>query len=133
MTTVQWIALAIGVLLLATRFPALIWPAPYRERVLALLGRSGPGSIRAIGAFLWVLVVTVVVLVLRTLTLLQGVLLVLAVLFAAAGAVALTHPDGYRRFSESFLTRTPDWALRAGAAVGVALGGWIVYLSLTGA
>ncbi|MEW6268268.1 MAG: hypothetical protein AB1689_03100 [Thermodesulfobacteriota bacterium] len=133
MRTTEWIALAIGVLLLATRFPALVWPSPYRERVLAILGRSGPGPIRALGAFLWVLVVTVVVLVLRTLTLLQGVLLVLAILLAATGAVALTHPEGYRRFSESLLARTPDWALRLGAAVGVALGAWLVYLSLTGA
>ncbi|HEY8514413.1 MAG TPA: hypothetical protein VIS07_02755 [Candidatus Binatia bacterium] len=131
MTTIEWIALAIGVLLLATRIPALLWPSPYRTRVLAILERSGPGLIRALGAFLWVLVVTVVVLVLRTLTLLQGVLLVLAILFAAAGAVALTHPDGYRRMSERLLGGMPDWGLRLGALVGVGLGSWLVYLSLT--
>ena len=34
MTTMQWIALSIGILLLATRLPALIWPGPYRRKVL---------------------------------------------------------------------------------------------------
>ena len=133
MTTIQWIALSIGVLLLATRLPALIWPGPYRRTVLDLLQGSGPTLIRALGAFLWVLVVTVVVLLMRTLTLLQSVLLVMAILFAAAGAVAITHPDGYRRFSESMLSGMPDWALRAASLVGVALGAWLVYLALTGA
>ena len=133
MTTMQWIALSIGVLLLATRVPALIWPGPYRRIVLDLLQGSGRTLIRALGAFLLVLVVTVAVLLMRTLTLLQGVLLVLAIVFAGAGAVAITQPDGYRRFSERLLARLPDWALRCGAAVGVALGGWLVYLSLTGA
>mgnify|MGYP000030864129 CR=1 FL=1 len=132
MTTMQWIALSIGVLVLATRLPALIWPGPYRRTVLDILQGSGPNAIRALGGFLWVLVVTVVVLVMRTLTLLQGVLLVLAIAFAAAGAVAITHPEGYRRFSTSLLTRMPDWALRLAAAVGVVLGSWLVYLSLTG-
>jgi uncharacterized protein YjeT (DUF2065 family) len=132
MTTMQWIALSIGVLVLATRLPAVIWPSSYRRTVLDLLHDSSPNVIRALGGFLWVLVVTVVVLVLRTLTVLQGVLLVLAIAFAAGGTVAVTHPEGYRRFSSGLLTRMPDWALRSAALVGVALGGWLVYLSLTG-
>jgi hypothetical protein len=131
MTTMQWIAFAIGVLLLATRLPALIWPGPYRRTVLDLLQASGPTLIRALGAFLLVLVVTLAVLLMRTLSLLQGVLLVLAIAFAGAGAVAISQPDGYRRFTEQLLVRLPDWALRTAAAVGVALGGWLVYLSLT--
>ena len=132
MTTMQWIALSIGVLLLATRLPALVWPERYRRTVLDILHATGPGMIRVLGGFLWLLVVTVVALVMRTLTLLQGVLLVLAIAFAAAGAVAITYPEGYRRFSTGLLTRMPDWALRCAAAVGVALGSWLAYLSLTG-
>jgi hypothetical protein len=133
MTTMQWIALAIGLLLLVTRAPAVLWPGPYRRTALDLLQGSGRTVIRLLGVFLWVLVVTVVVLLLRTLTLLQGVLLILAVLFAAAGAVAVAQPDGYRLFSERMLARLPDWALRCAALVGVALGGWLVYLSLKSA
>lgn len=133
MTTMQWIALSLGILLLATRLPALIWPGPYRRKVLDVLQRSGPTLIRGLGVFLWLLVVTVVVLVMRTLTLLQGVLLVLAILFAAGGTIAIGHPDGYRRMGETVLSRMPDWALRVAALVGIALGGWLVYLSLTGA
>lgn len=132
MTTIQWIALSIGVLLLVTRLPALIWPGPYRRTLLDILQGSGPGLIRALGAFLWVLVITVVVLLMRTLTLLQSVLLVMAILFAAAGAIALTHPDGYRRLAETVLSRTPDLAMRALSLVGIALGGWLVYLATTG-
>ena len=130
MTTMQWIAFTIGLLLLATRLPALIWPGPYRRTVLDILQRSGRTLIRALGAFLLLLVLTIAALLLRTLTLLQGVLLLLAILCAGAGAVAITQPDGYRLFSERLLARLPDWALRCAAAFGVALGGWLVYLSL---
>lgn len=133
MTTMEWIGLIIGVLVLATRLPAVVWPGAYRERVLGIMARSGPGLVRAIGAFLWVLVIAVVVQVVRMLTLLQAVLLVLSVLFAAFGTLALVSPDGYRRFSESFLGGLPEWAIRLGGVVGVALGSWLVYLSLTGA
>jgi hypothetical protein len=132
MTTTQWIAFSIGVLLLVTRLPALIWPGPYRRKALDILQGSGSGLIRALGAFFWVLVVTVIVLVMRTLTLLQSVLLVLAVLLAAAGAVALMHPEGYRQLSTRLLSGSPEWALRLAAVVGVALGGWLVYLSVRG-
>ena len=43
----------------------------------------------------------------RTLTLLQGALLVLAILFAAGGTIAIGHPDGYRRMGETVLRACP--------------------------
>jgi hypothetical protein len=57
----------------------------------------------------------------------------LAIAFAGAGAVALTHPDGDRLLSERLLARSPDWALRCAAAVGVARGAWLVDPSSTSA
>jgi len=133
MTTMQWIGCAIGALVVLTRLPAVLWPGPYRKVLLDAFARSGTGRVRALGAFLWLLAVTVVVLEMRLLTLLQSVLLVLAVLFAAGGTMALANPDGYRRLTESTLGRMPDWALRCAAAGGVAFGAWLLYLSLTGA
>jgi len=130
MSAMQWIGLLIGLLVLATRLPAVIWPGPYRERVRSFLLKSGPGTVRALGAFLWVVVVAIVVLVVGRLSLLEAVLLILSLLFAASGAIALFAPDAYRRSSEAFLSRLPDWALRAAGVVGVALGVWIVVLSL---
>jgi hypothetical protein len=132
MSTMQWIGVTIGGLILLTRLPAIIWPGPYRERIRGILEGSGPTGIRSVGAFLWVLVVAVVVLVLDQLSLLEGVLLILAVLFAAAGAVALFAPADYRRFAVGVLGRTPDWAARVGGVVGVALGAWIMFLSWRG-
>src|SRR5258708_2177859 len=99
MTTMQWIAFSIGLLLLATRLPALIWPGPYRRTVLDILQGSGRTLIRALGGFLLLLVVTVVVLLLRTLTLLQAL--------ALRGAVR----HGVRRGA----LRRPTRVLRAGA------------------
>jgi uncharacterized protein YjeT (DUF2065 family) len=130
MSGMQRIGLVIGLLVLATRLPAVIWPGPYRQRMRGFLLQSGPGVVRAHGAFLWAVVAAIVVLVLDRLSLLEAVLLILSLIFAATGAIALFAPDGYRRFGEAFLAEFPDWAFRAAGLVGVALGTWIIVLSL---
>jgi hypothetical protein len=132
MSTTQWIGVTIGLLILAARLPAVIWPGAYRDGLRAFLEGSGPGAIRALGAFLWAVVVTIVVLVLGRLSLLEAVLLVVAVLSTAAGAIAVFAPDRYQQFSVGLLGRMPDWAARLGGLLGVALGAWILVLSWRG-
>jgi uncharacterized protein YjeT (DUF2065 family) len=73
----------------------------------------------------------IVVLIVQTLALQQAVMLVLAVLLAGSGLVAALFPDAYRRFSSELLRRLSPVLIRVGSAVGVALGLWIVYLSLS--
>jgi hypothetical protein len=130
MTTLQWIGVTLGLLVIGTRLPGVLWPEAWtaivRTRLLA-----EPRRIRVLGAFLLLSALVIVVLIVQTLALQQAVMLVLAVLLAGSGIVATLFPDAYRRFSSELLRRLSPVLIRVGSAVGVALGLWIVYLSLS--
>lgn len=130
MTTMQWIGLSVGLLVVLVRFPGIFWPEAYRARVLAVLD-GYPSVVRAIGALLWPLAVTILVLVARTLTILQVVMLVIAVLFVVLGVVIVFFPEGFRKLAETTLKGLPLAAVRVTCAFAVGFGLWIVYLSLS--
>jgi len=130
MTTLQRIGLAVGILIALGRFPAIIWPEAYvRGMRSAVLGR--PRVVRALGALLLALAGTIVALVAATLTLFQGVMLVVAVLLVAGSVAMLAFTEGYRALAERMLAALPDVAVRLGGVLGVALGVWIVVLALS--
>jgi uncharacterized protein YjeT (DUF2065 family) len=130
MTTMQWIGLAVGALIVLLRFPGIAWPDAYKRFALGVLERT-PHVARAIGAVLWVIAISILVLVAGTLTMLQVVMLVVAVLFVIVGVVLVLFPDAYRAFAQRTLNWLPLVGVRIACGVAVALGFWIVYLSLS--
>ena len=132
MTTMQAIGLAVGLLVILTRLPAVIWPERYRERLRAIVARGGPPLIRGLGGFFWIVALAIVVIVLGTLPLLESVMLVLAVFLIASGAVSVFFPEAFQNFADKVWSRMPPWGIRAGSALGVALGAWIVFMSFAG-
>lgn len=130
MTTMAKLGLGIGLLIALVRFPAIIWPASYVRSVRSLI-LDKPSVVRALGALLLFFAVTIVTLVAKTLTLFQAVLLIVAVFFVAGGMAMLVFTDGYRAFAERIITVLPDVAVRLAGVLGVALGIWIVVLSLS--
>ena len=129
MTSMQWIGLIVGALVLLSRLPGVFWPERWVAAVHALLAR--PAAVRTLGIVLLVLASVVVVLLTNTLTFFQTVMLVVAVACVGGGIVTLLFPEAYRSFSVRLLAATPLPMVRVTTALGSALGVWIIYLSLT--
>jgi len=130
MTTMEKLGLGIGLLIALVRLPAVFWPTAYVRTVRSVVLEQ-PFVVRALGALLLLFAATIVVLVAQTLTLFQALMLVIAVLFVAGGMAMLAFTEGYRAFAERIAGALPDVAVRLAGVVGVALGIWIVVLSLS--
>lgn len=130
MTLMERLGLGIGLAIVLLRLPAIFWPAGYVRAVRATV-IDKPLVTRAVGALLLGCAVTIVALVAQTLTLFQAVMLIVAVLFVAGGFAMLAFTDGYRAFAERVLAALPHVGVRVAGALGVALGLWIVVLSLS--
>ena len=90
-----------------------------------------PMVIRALGALLLLFAVTIVGLVAQTLTLFQAVMLIVAVLFVVGGMAMVAFTETYRAFTERIVAAMPEIGVRLAGVLGVALGIWIVVLSLS--
>jgi hypothetical protein len=130
MTTMEKIGLGIGTLIVLLRLPAIVWPEAYVRGIRSMILEK-PLVVRTLGALLLLVAATIVALVAETLTLFQAVMLVVAVLLFGGGMAMLMFTDGYRAFSERVIGALPDAGVRLGGVVGVALGIWIVVLSLS--
>lgn len=130
MTTMEKIGLGIGLFIALARFPAIVWPDAYVRGMRSMILEK-PLVVRALGAVLLLFAGTIVALVVQTLTLFQAVMLVVAILFVGGGTAMLVFTDGYRAFAERLVGALPGLAVRLGGVVGVALGVWIVVLSLS--
>jgi hypothetical protein len=129
MTSMQWIGLIVGAMVLLSRLPGVIWPGPWVRQVRALVAR--PAAVRTLGVVLLVLAAVVVVLLPHTLSFFQTVMLVVAVVCVGGGIVTLFFPDAYRALTDRVLSAMPLPVVRVAAGLGSALGVWIIYLSLT--
>ena len=101
MTPLQWIGLALGLLIVVTRVPLLIWPEPILGWWLTTLARNPRVILRSWGAFLGLLALAIGLTLTSPLSVLEQVMAVLAVLFvpvALAIAVLRKWQDD-RRFN----------------------------------
>ena len=130
MTTMEKIGLGLGIFIALLRFPAIIWPDAY-VRVVRTAILERPFVVRALGALLLLVAGVLVALVAQTLTLFQAVMLVVAVLAVAGGMAMLVFTDGYRMLAERVIGAMPGVGVRLGGVIGVALGIWIIVLSLS--
>jgi hypothetical protein len=129
MTTLQWIGLMLGVLIVLTRLPMVIWPEAARRFLLRLLDRGGPRIMRGMGVFFWIVAAAILLTVLPPWSLLEQVMLALAALFSVGGVAWVLFPGACRQFAEQILDDAP--LIRAAATVAVALGAWLISLSLS--
>lgn len=130
LSIMQWMALVIGGLLIATRLPGLLFPKAYRKAAL-FAARGRPLVLRVAGAFLWIVALMILAVIVDTLPPLHSALLVIAVIFVAGGALILFFPEPYQRVAEKVLVVIPTFALRLISLVVVLLGFAIVTLSLS--
>jgi hypothetical protein len=126
MTALQWIGLGVGLLIVVTRLPMVIWPGPIGDRISALFELTL--VLTSVGVCLWVLAFAIALNVARPLSLLEGVMLVLAMLTAANGAVFLFHPAAVPGLAKQ-LSGEPLY-MRVSAGVSVIFGCWLITLSL---
>jgi len=124
------IGLGLGIFIALLRFPAIIWPDAY-VRVVRSAILERPFVVRALGALLLLVAGVLVALVAQTLTVFQAVMLVVAVLAVAGGMAMLVFTDGYRMLAERVIGAMPGAGVRLGGVIGVALGIWIIVLSLS--
>lgn len=130
MTTLQWVGLILGLLVIAIRLPGILWPRPYMDKALGII-EAGPTTLRVLGAVLWGFAVVIVALLAKTLSVLQIVLLVMAVLFVLGGGMIVLTPEVYQRFARRIAEGMPDPVIRLVCLVAVVFGSWLVYLSVT--
>ena len=130
MTMMEKIGLGLGIFIALLRFPAIIWPDAY-VRVVRSAILERPFVVRALGALLLLVAGVLVALVAQTLTVFQAVMLVVAVLAVAGGMAMLVFTDGYRMLAERVIGAMPGAGVRLGGVIGVALGIWIIVLSLS--
>lgn len=130
MTTMEKLGLGIGILIALLRLPAIFWPAAYARAVRTLILEKA-FVVRLLGALLLLIAATIIVLVAQTLTLFQTVMLIVAILFVASAMAMLVFTDRYRAFGDRVVGGLGDVGVRIGGLIGVAVGIWIVVLSLS--
>lgn len=130
MTTMQKLGLAIGLLIALGRFPAIVWPEAYVRGIRRGILEK-PLVVRALGLALLLFAAAIVTLVAQTLTLFQTVMLVIAVFFVGGGMAMLAFTDGYRAMAERIVGALPGFVVRLGGVLGVGIGIWIIFLSLS--
>jgi hypothetical protein len=131
MSTLDWTALILGILIVATRTPALLWPERTREIVLSLLDRMEGNQWRFFGVVLIAIAIVITVLLIQTMPLIDSALLVISLLLAGAGACGLAFPQPSVRFARGTLERVPPLLIRCSGALAIALGTWLIVLALT--
>jgi hypothetical protein len=131
MSTLDWTALTLGLLIIATRTPALLWPERTREIVLSLLNRLEGNQWRFFGVILIAIAIVITVLLIQTMPLIDSALLVISLLLAGAGACGLAFPQPSVRFARGTLERVPPLLIRCSGALAIALGTWLIVLALT--
>ncbi len=131
MSTLDWTALTLGLLIIATRTPALLWPERTREIVLSLLDRLEGNQWRFFGVVLIAIAIVITVLLIQTMPLIDSALLVISLLLAGAGACGLAFPQPSVRFARGTLERVPPLLIRCSGALAIALGTWLIVLALT--
>ncbi|MCA9774173.1 MAG: hypothetical protein KC466_17280, partial [Myxococcales bacterium] len=72
-----------------------------------------------------------VLLLAKTLSVLQIVLLVMAVLFVLGGGFVVLTPEVYQGFARRIVQGMPEPVVRLVCLVAVVFGAWLVYLSVT--
>ena len=112
MSTLDWTALILGILIVATRTPALLWPERTREIVLSLLDRMEGNQWRFFGVVLIAIAIVITVLLIQTMPLIDSALLVISLLLAGAGACGLAFPQPSVRFARGALERMPPLLIR---------------------
>jgi uncharacterized protein YjeT (DUF2065 family) len=131
MSTLDWTALTLGLLIIATRTPALLWPERTREIVLSLLNRLEGNQWRFFGVVLIAIAIVITVLLIQTMPLIDSALLVISLLLAGAGTCGLAFPQPSMRFARGTLERVPPLLIRCSGALAIALGTWLIVLALT--
>ncbi len=120
----------VGSLMVATRLPVVIWPEPYRDRILALL-REGGAFLRGVAVALLVMAGGIAWTTAEPFSLLERVLQVLALFFVVGGMMLLVFRESFRLFAEQIWSDIPSRVLRVGGSAVVAFGGWLIYLSIS--
>ena len=131
MSTLDWVALILGTLIVVTRIPALLWPDRTREIALSLLDRLEGRQWRFVGVILIAIAIVITVLLIQTMPLIDSALLVISLLLAGAGACGLAFPQPSVRFARGAWERMPQLLIRCSGALAIALGPWLIVLALT--
>jgi hypothetical protein len=130
-TPLQWIGLTLGLLIVVTRLPLLIWPEPILGWLLAALARNPRVILRSWGAFLCLLALAIGLTIASPLSVLEQVMALLAALFVGFGVVSLLFPESTQQFVEQIWGGVAPRVVRTAAGIGVGFGVWLAYLSLS--
>ena len=131
MSTLDWIALILGALIVATRIPALLWPERTREFAVSWLERLEGGQWRFVGVLFIVIAIVITLLLIETMPLINSVLLVMSLALAGAGACGLAFPQPSAVFARGMWQRMPSLLIRCSGAIAIAIGIWLIALALT--
>jgi uncharacterized protein YjeT (DUF2065 family) len=126
MTALQWIGLIVGLVIVATRLPMVIWPGPMGDRILGLIARRG--FVRSFSVVPLVVAFAIARTTTQPLSLFEYVLLVLAVLWVLGGLTWLVFPQAVRSIAEQLFKK--EAFVRYSGAAAVVFGCWLTYLSL---
>ena len=131
MSTLDWIALVLGALIVVTRIPALLRPERTREIALSLLDRLEGRRWRFVGVILIAMAIVITLLLIQTMPVINSALLVISLLLAAAGACGLAFPQPSERFARGIWERMPPLLIRCSGAISIALGALLIVLALS--
>lgn len=129
MSVLNTLAVILGVLMVATRLPGVLWPKGFREHSMSLI--EGDLATRAIAALGLLIGLTIIVALVKARPWLEVVLLLLALVWIPVGAVSIWRPDLYRRVAMRVLL-ADELTLRALCGLGVALGFLLFFLGVFG-
>lgn len=129
MAPINIIAILLGVIIIITRLPGIIWPKNMREFVFKFLEKTY--AIKLTGLLLFILSIIIFSLFLKDRTLLEIVIVILGLIWLPLGIMIFFYPDLYRNLGQKVMGKSLT-RLRVLYMIGCFFGLLLVLLGLFG-
>ncbi|HUU50785.1 MAG TPA: hypothetical protein VMW81_07485 [Nitrospinota bacterium] len=129
MAPINIIAIVLGMIIVITRLPGIIWPKNMREFIFKFLENTY--AIKLTGLFLFILSLIIFFLFLKERTIVEMIIIILGLIWLPLGIMIFFYPDLYRNLGQKVMGKSLT-RIRVLCSIGCFFGLLLILLGLFG-